>query len=82
MKRIQFIGGVNGVKLMYKNFYNKYNDSHVSQRYELQKYEYYRDLEYDFLKYLEDLSNEDQSQSNSSITSSYKLIIKEVEVIG
>ena len=64
---------------MYKNFYNKYNDSHVSQRYELQKYEYYRDLEYDFLKYLEDLSHEDQSQSNSSITSSYKLIIKENE---
>ncbi len=67
------------MKLMYKNFYNKYNDSHVSQRYELQKYEYYRDLEYDFLKYLEDLSNEDQSQSNSSITSRYKLIIKENE---
>ena len=50
---------------MYKNFYNKYRDYHVSKRYELQKYEYYRDLEFDFLKYLEDLSHEDQSQSNS-----------------
>ena len=62
---------------MYKNFYNKYNDSHVSQRYELQKYEYYRDLEFDFLKYLEDLSHEDQSQSNSTITfSSYSDLIE------
>ena len=62
---------------MFKNFYNKYRDSHVSQRYELQKHEYYRDLEYDFLKYLEELSHEDQSLSNSKMTSSYSLIIEE-----
>ena len=65
---------------MYKNFYNKYRDSHVSKRYDLQKYEYYRDLEFDFLKYLEDLSHEDQSKSNSKMTSSYNLIIEEHEM--
>ena len=65
---------------MYKKFYNKYDDSHVSQRYELQKYEYYRDLEFDFLKYLEDLSHEDQSQSKSTITSSYSFHIREDEM--
>ena len=62
---------------MYKNFYNKYRDYHVSKRYELQKYEYYRDLDFDFLKYLEELSHEDQSLSNSTITSSYSLLIEE-----
>jgi len=43
---------------MYKNFHNKYRDYHVSQRYELQKYEYYRDLEFDFLKYDTEKVNE------------------------
>ena len=62
---------------MYKNFHNKYRDYHVSKRYELQKYEYYRDLEFDFLKYLEELSHEDQSLSNSTMTSSYSLLIEE-----
>ena len=55
-------------KIMFKKFYNKYFDRKFSQNYELQKYEYYNDLEYDFLKYLEDLSHEDQSESNSKIT--------------
>ena len=53
---------------MFKKFYNKYFDRKFSRNYELQKYEYYRDLEFDYLKYLEDLSHEDQSQSNSKIT--------------
>ena len=50
------------------NFYNKYRDYSPGCSYDLQKYEYYRDLEFDYLKYLEDLSHEDQSQSNSKIT--------------
>ena len=58
---------------MFKKFYNKYFDRKFSRNYELQKYEYYRDLEFDFLKYLEDLSHEDQSQSNSTITSCFEI---------
>ena len=58
---------------MYKNFYNKYRDYHPGCSYDLQKYEYYRDLEFDYLKYLEDLSHEDQSQSNSTITSCFEI---------
>ena len=65
---------------MFKKFYNKYFDRKFSRNYELQKYEYYRDLEFDYLKYLEDLSHEDQSQSNSTITSSYNLEIREHEM--
>ena len=62
---------------MFKKFYNKYFDRKFSRNYELQKYEYYRDLEFDYLKYLEDLSHEDQSESNSSITfSSYSDLIE------
>ena len=53
---------------MFRKFYNKYFNRKFSRNYELQKYEYYRDLEFDYLKYLEDLSHEDQSQSNSKIT--------------
>ena len=41
------------------------------------KYEFYNDLKYDYLKYLEDLSHEDQSESNSTITfSSYSDLIE------
>ena len=58
---------------MYENFYNKYFDRKYSRNYELQKYEYYRDLEFNFLKYLEDLSHEDQSESNSTITSCFEI---------
>ena len=58
---------------MFKKFYNKYFDRKFSRNYELQKYEYYRDLEFDYLKYLEDLSHEDQSQSNSTITSCFEI---------
>jgi len=58
---------------MYKNFYNKYRDYHPGCSYDLQKYEYYRDLEFDYLKYLEDLSHEDQSQSNSTITLCFEI---------
>jgi len=65
---------------MFKKFYNKYFDRKFSRNYELQKYEYYRDLEFDYLKYLEDLSHEDQSQSNSTITSSYSFHIREDEM--
>ena len=65
---------------MFKKFYNKYFDRKFSRNYELQKYEYYRDLEFDYLKYLEDLSHEDQSQSNSKMTSSYSLLIEELEM--
>ena len=65
---------------MFKKFYNKYFDRKFSRNYELQKYEYYRDLEFDYLKYLEDLSHEDQSESNSTITSSYSLQIREHEM--
>jgi len=62
---------------MFKKFYNKYFDRKFSRNYELQKYEYYRDLEFDYLKYLEDLSHEDQSESNSTITfSSYSDLIE------
>ena len=39
--------------------------SHFSRNYELQKYEYYRDLEFDYQKYLQDTFHEDQSESNS-----------------
>ena len=63
--------------IMFKKFYNKYFDRNFSQNYELQKYEYYNDLEYDFLKYLEDLSHEDQSESNSKITYTLKVSDKE-----
>ena len=58
---------------MFKKFYNKYFDRKFSRNYELQKYEYYRDLEFDYLKYLEDLSHEDQSESNSTITSCFEI---------
>ena len=42
--------------------------SHFSRNYELQKYEYYRDLDFDYQKYLQDTFHEDQSESNSEIT--------------
>ncbi len=54
--------------------------SHFSRNYELQKYEYYRDLEFDYQKYLQDTFHEDQSESNSKITSSYNLEIREHEM--
>ena len=65
---------------MFKKFYNKYFDRKFSRNYEIQKYEYYRDLEFHYLKYLEDLSHEDQSESNSTITSSYSFHIRENEM--
>jgi hypothetical protein len=54
--------------------------SHFSRNYELQKYEYYRDLDFDYQKYLQDTFHEDQSESNSKITSSYNLEIREHEM--
>jgi len=54
--------------------------SHFSRNYELQKYEYYRDLDFDYQKYLQDTFHEDQSESNSTITSSYNLEIREHEM--
>jgi hypothetical protein len=51
--------------------------SHFSRNYELQKYEYYRDLDFDYQKYLQDTFHEDQSESNSTITfSSYSDLIE------
>ena len=47
--------------------------SHFSRNYELQKYEYYRDLDFDYQKYLQDTFHEDQSESNSTITSCFEI---------
>ena len=64
-------------KIMFKKFFNKFRDFNTSRNYELMKYEFYNDLKYDYLKYLEDLSHEDQSESNSTITfSSYSDLIE------
>ena len=44
----------------YKKFYNKRRDNRFSREYELNKYEYLSDLEFDFLKYFEELTEEEK----------------------
>ena len=44
----------------YKRFYNKRRDNRFSREYELNKYEYLSDLEFDFLKYFEELTEEEK----------------------
>ena len=56
----------------YKKFYNKRREHRFSREYELNKYEYFRDLEFDYQKHLQDTFVEDQSESNSEITYTLK----------
>ena len=44
----------------YKKFYNKRRDNRFSREYELNKYEYFRDLEFDLLKLFEELTEEEK----------------------
>jgi hypothetical protein len=45
---------------MYKKFYNKRRDNRFSREYELNKYEYLSDLEFDLLKLFEELTEEEK----------------------
>ena len=49
----------------YKKFYNKRREHRFSREYELNKYEYFRDLEFDYQKYLEELEEENIDQKKN-----------------
>ena len=46
----------------FKKFYNKRREHRFSREYELNKYEYFRDLEFDYQKYLEELEEKKKSK--------------------
>ena len=49
----------------FKKFYNKRREHRFSREYELNKYEYFRDLEFDYQKYLEELEEENIDQKKN-----------------
>jgi len=51
----------------YKKFYNKRREHRFSREYELNKYEYFRDLEFDYQKYLEELEEENIDQKKKLV---------------
>ena len=51
----------------YKKFYNKRREHRFSREYELNKYEYFRDLEFDYQKYLEELEEENIEQKKKLV---------------
>jgi len=51
----------------FKKFYNKRREHRFSREYELNKYEYFRDLEFDYQKYLEELEEENIDQKKKLV---------------
>ena len=51
----------------FKKFYNKRREHRFSREYELNKYEYFRDLEFDYQKYLEELEEENIEQKKKLV---------------